>query len=343
MAVSRNNHYVPQMYLNNWGTDNKIFVHRFLVPNKAYPDWERCAIRTTAYIENLYVRIENDEEYDDFEIDFNSQFETPAKPILNMVGSDQKMTSESWRILSDYITAQYVRTPSFYHLVSEWGKKIIPKTVDSILEDFVKEPTELIESSQHVDGVELFPLKINIAKKPNDTANSYLEVKTVIGKNIWLSIINHTLSSDSPVKRIIRSMKWSIVSAPTGIVWPTCDNPVIIAKFDQRNNLYITDGLGNDDSVIIFPVSPSKLLLGAHKRKFEWRFDADRYLAQQIINVIVRNALMYVYSSSVDFEISKIRERMVDEEKFRKFKTQYDNWYDMYKKDEAPLLKRRNK
>ena len=128
------------MYLRNWGTDNKIYVHRLLVPHEAFPEWQQCTIRTTAYIDNLYVRIEDGKEYDDFEIDFNRQFETPAQSVINRVCNDQKMSSEDWKTLCDYITSQYVRTPSFYHYVATWGKKVVPESIDTILEDLTKAP-----------------------------------------------------------------------------------------------------------------------------------------------------------------------------------------------------------
>ena len=329
------------MYLHNWGTENKVFVHRFLVPHEAFPNWQRCAIRTTAYIDNLYVRIEDGEEYDDFEIDFNSQFETPTKPILDIVRNDQKMTPEYWRILCDYITSQYVRTPSFYHYVSDWGKKVVPESIDSILETFTKRPkTNSPSSSQAFDGGELLPLELSIIKQPNDTSHSYLGVKTVIGKNLWLYTIKHVLSSDSPVKQAFRSMKWSIITAPESVTWPTCDAPVVIAAIDRERHLFVSDGFGNRDRVIIFPISPSKVLWGAHKRDNRWRFVADRDLAEQIKRVIVNNALMYVYSSCDDSEITAMRGRIIDKAGFQKFQNQYFRWYDIYKKDEAPLLSR---
>lgn len=338
MSVCRDNHYVPQLYLRNWGTDNKVFVHRLLVPHEKYPEWEHCAIKNTAYIDNLYVRIEDGAEYDDFEIDFNRQVETPAKPVLDKICAEQKLTPADWRILCDYITAQYVRTPSFYHFVAEWGKKEVPKTVDSVLAGVA----EKVEWSPTVqagpDRTRLLPLELSVSKSPDDQSNTYLKVTTVIGKNLWLYTINHTLSTDSPVRQAFRKMKWSVVTAPTGIVWPTCDTPVIIAETDQHGNLHVTNGYGIADRAIVFPISPHKVLLATHKRTFDWRFEADIFLAQQIKNAIVNNALMYVYSSIKDSEVMTIRNRFVDETEFRRQQEQYAEWYNKYKTDEAPLL-----
>lgn len=338
MSVSRDNHYVPQLYLNNWGTNNKIYVHRLLVPHEAVPEWERCAIRTTAYIENLYVRIQDGEEYDDFELDFNGRFETPVKPILSKLCSDQKLTREEWLVLCDYITAQYVRTPSFYHYVASWGKKEVPDIVEKVLNKLVSVPIKPLKEKTGLGNGQLLPVEVSISNRPDDDLHSYLEVNTVVGKNLWLYIINHILTSDSPVKRAFREMKWHIVTAPPEFRWPTCDAPVVVTRMGQQGRVDVSNGFGNKDAVILFPVSPKKLLLGTHARGNSWHFEADIKLAQQLSEAIVNNALMYVYSSFEDPSVVSIRSRVVDAEEFKRQKKQYADWYAKYKTDEAPFL-----
>lgn len=338
MSVSRDNHYVPQLYLNNWGANNKIYVHRLLVPHEAVPEWERCAIRTTAYIENLYVRIEDGEEYDDFELDFNGRFETPVKPILSKLCSNQRLTREEWLVLCDYITAQYVRTPSFYHFVASWGKKEVPDIVDKVLNKLVSMPIRPSAEKSDLGNGKLLPMEVSISNRPDDDSHSYVEVSTVVGKNIWLYIINHILTSDSPVKRAFREMKWHIVTAPPEFRWPTCDAPVVVTRMGQQGRVDVSNGFGNKDAVILFPVSPKKLLLGTHARGNSWHFEADIKLAQQLSEAIVNNALMYVYSSFEDPSVVSIRSRVVDAEEFKRQKKQYADWYAKYKTDEAPFL-----
>ena len=340
MSVRRNNHFVPQMYLQNWGTDNKVFVHRLLVPHELYPDWERCSIRKTAYIENLYVRIEDGEEYDDFEIDFNSQFETPTKPVLDKICNDCKLKPEDWQILCDYITAQYVRTPSFYSFVAEWGKENVPHTIDSIFEELKNVKNSDAEKPYYDDNKVLLPVEMEVSLNQNDK-QKYLVINTVIGKNLWLFTINHALLHDSPIKKTVRSLKWSIISAPIGIAWPTCDAPVVITRLDKKHNLFITDGFGYRDRVILFPVSPKKVLWGSQKREIPWRLEADENLTIQIRGAIVGNAHMYIYSNTEDADVIAIRDRSVDEKVFQEQKEQFNDWYKKYRNDEAPLLTRK--
>lgn len=343
MSVSRDNHYVPQLYLSRWGVDHKIFVHRLLVPHEKYPEWKLCAIRNTAYIDNLYVRIEDGNEYDDFEFDFNKQYETPVKPVLDRICANQKLTPADWVLLCDYIMAQYVRTPSFYHWVAEWGQETIPHIMESTLKEVVEalKSSSLEQSAGERDT--LIPLEVSLTNQDGDEEHSFLNATTVVGKNLWLFVIKHALELDSSLRKTIHSMKWSVVTAPDSVKWPTCDAPVVIAEINQNGELIISNKLGQKRGVIIFPVSQKKVLLAAHKRIFDWNYIATNSFACKIKEAIVNNAFMYVYSSIEDPEVSDIRKRIVDAAVFVRLKKEYASWYDAYKADEAPMLTKERK
>ena len=339
MSVYRDNHYVPQMYLRKWGQNKKVFVYRLLVPHSEYPEWQLCSIRNTAYLENIYVRIEDGKEYDDFEIDFNRQFETPVKPILDKVYSDRSLTADDWGVLCEYITAQYVRTLSFYHFVAGWGKKAIPDILQSILHEVANDHMTPVSQTHLQGNGDLIPLELHYTEQDGNENPSLLEARTVVGKNLWLYIISHALSATSPIKSEFRNMKWSIVTAPNGIIWPTCDAPVVITRIDRNRKLHITNGIAAKDRVIVFPISQTKVLLATHSRAlFTWRFEADNSLAREIKASIVNNALMFIYSSIDDSDIPTIRKRDVNKLEFLRVKDEYTQWYEKYKADEAPML-----
>ena len=338
MDINRDNHYVPQFYLKNWATNKQIFVRRLLVSDERISEWDRRNVRSTAYIKNLYLRIEDGNECDDFELNFNSRFETPVKPILSKICAEQKLTQKDWMILCDYITAQYVRTPSFYFDFADWGRKEIPKIVDGILNSL----SEMIEKpafkQSFSNNQNLLPLEVSISKKQHDESNSYLEVQTAIGKNYWLFTISNILSDKSPIKATFRSRKWSVVTSPPGIVWPTCDAPVIITEAGQNERLSITSGILGKEKIILFPVSPTKVVIGTQKRVFQWHFIADQFLAKYIKQAIVNNAYMFIYSSIEDSQIIGLRPRIVDKSEFNRLHAELSNWYSMYTQEEAPLL-----
>ena len=82
MAISRNNNYVPQAYLQRWGNQNNILVYQLLVPHENYPNWQRQSIQHTASIKNLYVRLDGVKASDSFVDFFNHYFENDIRQVI---------------------------------------------------------------------------------------------------------------------------------------------------------------------------------------------------------------------------------------------------------------------
>ena len=343
MPTSRDNHYIPQLYLNNWGTDKKIFVHRILVPHKEYPSWERLPIKTTAYIKNLYVRIEDGNELDDFELDFNSRFETPAKEPFSKAIRGNRMSPEDWSCLSDYILAQYLRTPSFYFQVQEWGIKNVGGILQSEVERAVDllEKRELPKAPQHVQ-TSLLPVRMEVIKGEKGSKRSKLQATAVVGKNLWLHGIRSLLSPGMGIYELFHQMKWKIVTSSDGVLWPTCDDPVVIVNVDNGEKCTIQEGLSGTNRMIIFPISPNKAILGTQKRVFAQHFTADKEFSLRIKQAIINNAFMFIYSNCADEGIRTARERIVDLQEFQRIQNEFSGWYEKYKESEAPFLSKEN-
>ena len=66
--LSRNNHYLSQMYLEAWKNENnKVEVYELLVPNIKAPLWQSKSIRSVGSLDNIFVRLKNGKETDDIE------------------------------------------------------------------------------------------------------------------------------------------------------------------------------------------------------------------------------------------------------------------------------------
>lgn len=343
MATSRDNHYIPQLYLNSWGSEKKIYVHRLLVPHVQYPLWELRPIKYTAFIKNLYVRIEDNNEFDDFELDFNSRFETPAKEPLRKAICGERMSPADWSILSDYILAQYLRTPSFYFQIQEWGVN----NVGGILQSEVERAVDLMEKQKLPKAPQkaeasLLPIRMELIKGEKGSNQSELQATTVVGKNLWLHSIRTLLTPGMGVYELFHQMKWKIVTAAEEITWPTCDDPVAIVNVDTGRKCTINDGLSGKNRMIIFPISPTRAILGTQKRVFTQHFTADMEFSLRIKQVIINNAFMFIYSNSADEAIQASRERIVDLQEFQRIQNEFSEWYRKYKESEAPFLSKNN-
>ena len=144
MSLSRNHHYIPRMYLSKWGKDNNIYVYRLLVSNDSVVKWEKRSVEHTGSLKKLYINIQNDTEYDTLEHFFDTKIDSPAKLALDKICSEEKMTSADWDKISDFVTAQWIRTPKFYIWTKDAGVGIILNGINEIskqisLKDISKE------------------------------------------------------------------------------------------------------------------------------------------------------------------------------------------------------------
>jgi len=339
MNIQHNNHFVPQMYLNAWGSDNKIFEYRLLVSNEKVPIWTRKSIERTASQDYLYVNIVDGVESDEFEKVFNTKFETPAKiPLMKAICGD-RMSSEDWKKLINYVTAQYVRTPKFFLQCKQIEESILPDVLKDLAKQLEKMdfPPEPIEQEDELSS--LLPVKFDVLRQDEDgTATANITV--IAGKSSWLLTIRHILSVDSDVLKTIQAKKWRVVTSHPDIKWPTCDNPFVIFTINQRGQYSITDGIGQPTNYFAFPLSPRKALLCGNKT-----IPPNLILTEEesimIKNLIIHNAYLYVYSDFEDSNVPLLRPRYIDLETYNRIYTEQKNWYDVYKAQEGPFLHRR--
>jgi hypothetical protein len=114
MALTRDNHFVPQLYLKNFATaSGEVLEYRILVSRSSVPVWKPVNVAGTGYEKNLYTRIVRGEEADDIEHWLNREFESPAKEPFIKVLANQELKQSDWKILVRFLASQIVRTPGF--------------------------------------------------------------------------------------------------------------------------------------------------------------------------------------------------------------------------------------
>lgn len=214
--IKRHNHYVPEMYLSSWAHGKKINTYQILVPHEKVPVWKSNSVEYSASIDNLYVRLKQGEEVDDFEEEFMRKYETPAKVPLMKACSNERLTVDDWHVLIDFVAAQIVRTPAFYFKSQEIIKNILPDILESTGKTINKLSLETIRSQKgnEQNGDNLLPTSLRFTDIQTDSDQQYVEITTIVGKSTWLYSIRHLLSSTSSV---LHQHKWSIVSASDGM------------------------------------------------------------------------------------------------------------------------------
>lgn len=338
VQLSRENHYIPQMYLSNWASDNKIWVYYLLVSHENVPLWSRKSVDRIAFHTNLYMRVDHGEESDDFERNFSLRFESPAKIPLTKIISDQKLCADEWQQISQYIAAQYVRTPSFYQFIHDKAPAIAKTVFENTAKELPSIKHEVPKSSSNASEAALLPIDVEFLDEIGDDKQIGLELKTVVGKSYWLFAIKHFLEPKSSILQAFCNLKWSIVTAPKGCSFLTTDNPVAVFCENKTGAYEITTGITAGENMVLFPVSPQKALIGKNKNRLDYRIDASVEMFHKLQKVIIDNAFLLVFSDHEDPDTAQIRNRIVDEASYKRLNADYKNWYDSYKEQEVPML-----
>lgn len=343
MGLSRNNHYIPRMYLSRWCTDGTILVYRLLVSHEKVHLWNRESIKRVGCLPNLYVNVWKEEELDILEHELDYLIESPAKIPFDKICNRERLTSEEWKKVCRYIVVQYVRTPAFYFWVKDRGAELLKKEIDELGKQ-IEELKEIPKKDNHgTTGVDFLPIDVRITDIKPDENHTYMEISATAGKGLWLFEIKQTMEPTSILRQYFQKLRWNIIYAPDGESWPTCDNPVIVCEIYNHKIIRssTSNGVTGNNKGILFPVSPKIVLLATMVRSYRWNnIQADDELADMIRKAIVSNAMMYVYSCDKDTKIPLIRQRTVDENEYLRLKNDFDNWFETYKEVEGPLLNR---
>lgn len=347
MPISHNHHYIPQMYLSNWAVDNKLFVYRLLVSHEKDPLWSQQSVVHTASLNKLYVDIQDSQESDQLEHLFDMNYESPAKESFDKIINGTKMSSGDWVKISNYIVLQYIRTPSFYFYITDIGKTIIPEIIENSVKELESvhirhlKNTSISAIDQFPDAIPL-PFGIQLIEKKEDDKFNLLEIQAVVGKQLWLYAMLCCIRNKSPILALFRNLKWSIVTVSDHIFMPSCDNPVVLCEIKGEKIIRIPPsyGVAGKNKAVIFPVSPTIVLLGTYSRKYAWRFQADECMTEMLRKAIIDNSLMFIYSSYEDYSIPGIKPRLIDSQEYKRYNQQFDTWFEKYRVEEGPLLTR---
>ena len=138
--ISRNNHFVPQMYLDAWKNENnKVWTYDLLVPNENCNLWNERTTKSIASQQNFYIMLKDNEEADDIEKYLNEKFEMPASKPLKKAIKGEELSDDEWKAIINYIGCQIVRTPAFVSKMLNISKNKLKDTFQQTISEIGKE------------------------------------------------------------------------------------------------------------------------------------------------------------------------------------------------------------
>lgn len=337
MSITRNNHFVPQMYLKSWAHNNKrVWAYNLLVPHPNVPNWKEESLKNTGFRTDLYTHIKDNEELDEIERFLAQECETPADAPLRKAISGNSLTKEELSILLRFVAAQCVRTPAWYLKQVETWKSTLPPVFDKTLLDLSKK-LETIRPNTPLPSVSneatLLPLKVSrTGVKTGD--KEFIKVESILGKGMWLFAIKHFLTD---TYKVLEQHTWKVVNSLPGTFFPTSDDPVICLNYYDKDDYDFNGGWGKPGGEILFPLSPSKILytqIGSeyHDNHF------PPHVNTMIIKMIIEHAHRKVYSYKPIRSISNIHSRTVDSAIFEHERKQLEEWHSFYKRFESDYM-----
>ena len=322
------NHYVPRLYLKQWSASGMIPTYRLLVPNESCPLWKLQSLKGIAYHQHLYTYIAGDEATDEFERWLDSEFEGPAEEAIDRVVREDTLTPEHWARLARFAVAQDVRTPARLREFLARQSEQMPDLLQRVVQDSVQQlepdgsPVGL-GSAALQDESKAFPLKVTIEREPDGSGT--LKATTLVGRKMWIWSQRHLLTSTI---QKLPPIRWTILHAPSGVSWPTSDNPLVRLNFFNPTNYNFGGGWGVQNGDILLPLSPKHLLYTCIGRKPRPRgTPLDMGTALLIRRIIVEHADRYVFAVEPG-DIHSIRPRIVSPEACKAERETWQRWHD---------------
>lgn len=195
--ISRDNHFVAQMYLEAWkNSNNKVWTYDLLVPNENCDLWSEKSTKLIASLQNFYINLKEKEEVDEMEKYLNEEFETPASILLKKAIRGGILSISDWRAIINYIGCQIVRTSAFVSKMLKTAKEdmesIFQQTVTELAEELnnisVGKFKSYSSNKEYDNDNKMFPLKI-VDTGIENNGKALIKIETIIGKSYYLYII----------------------------------------------------------------------------------------------------------------------------------------------------------
>ncbi|WKN43137.1 DUF4238 domain-containing protein [Tunicatimonas pelagia] len=324
----RKNHYLPQMYLKNFTDEqNQLHSYRLLVSHDQVHKWKRTSVEGFAYHDNLYTYHTEQGETDAMERWFHQEVEQPVEKALEKVVTDAQMTPNDWKNLIRFTMALDLRTPA--RMIQDMKRRndtlpdFLNKSLPESFQEFQSLSNEEKANIAHKEKDDLFPFQIRVDQKRE---NPVLEVCITNGRSLWLGTIKSHLTQTLP--KVI-NQRWTIVHPAQGLTWFTSDFPVIRLNYYRKGKYDFQGGWGNSGSELMLPLSPIHLLYTRVGSKKPWlrgtRLPFD--LTQHIQKIIAEHAFCWFIAHKEDQEVSRLRPRVVNSQKFEAEKKFWEEWH----------------
>lgn len=330
MALQRDNHYVPCLYLKRFAASNgRVAAYRILVADRRVPEWKWCSIKGVAYHTHLYTRMASGLETDEVEKWLKREFEDPAEEAIGKATSDLRLTPTDWKNLVRFLAAQDVRTPARLLEVLHRARRDMPLMLQQTLEDSVRKIEIAKQNGEPVaspnqSNSEYIPFRV-IPEIDEGRNLGRIRAEVVVGRGLWLFTMRHLLCRLD----VLLSQAWSILTPPDNLSWFTSDDPVVKLNYYGPEKYDFDGGWGKIGTEIYLPLGPRHLLYATIGKKPLPRGSVvPPAQAQLIRRFIAEHGHRFIFADAIQSDIPKFRPRIVNPGLLRQENEQWKKWHE---------------
>jgi hypothetical protein len=339
--LTRNNHYVPQLYLKQWSSDGqKVCTYRILVSHDKVPEWNYQSISAVGNQRDLYTDFENGEEVDRFEKWMQSEFENPVQESIKNVQKERHLSAFDWDRLISFLAAQDVRTPHNYLESAEQWQTTLPGLIQRTLEESVR----ILENKEAQTANRIYSPETNkllagildikvVPSSESASGQGYIRAEVTVGRKLWLQsqelFLTRTIN-------VLKKHKWCIARPARGYRWFTSDNPVTKLNFYGTDGYDLKGGWGRRGGNIFMPISPRHLLITQIGDELPDRLTLSTDQTKQFQKFIAEGAFRWIFAREPQALVRQLRPRHVDAQAFKNEAEQWKTWHEQQRDVEKP-------
>ena len=309
---------------------------RLLVPHEKCEHWKPHSPKGIAKHQHLYTYFSGSKDSDEIERWLDREFELPASVSIAKVVNETQLNTNDWNNLFRFAVAQSIRTPAgMQNFMKRQNETLEALLSESMVGSVAKVEAALasgitLEAPSAVDPFSKLPLKLHRVK--NEDGSEGIEARVLNGRKFWIWQLEHIL------KNTIHRMpthRWTILHAPTGVTWPTTDNPFTRLGVGANGELSLEGGWGVQGTRLFLPLSPKHLLFACVGQRPPPRGSTVSLSdAAFFRTMIINGANRYIFATDTQ-DIVEFRPRTVSRELFDAEAKLWADWHTSQSKEEA--------
>jgi hypothetical protein len=252
------------------------------------------------------------------------------------------LTPEGWSAILRFLWIQSARTPAAFLKFRERHVQSLPAIMHKSLEDSVHKMEEAKSAGKtiaHPTSVAAkdFPSQITSHIEPGADFGT-LKAEIPVGRSLWLWSLRQDYARTMAA---IGKLKTTILRPPSGMIWVTSDDPVVLLNFRSATDYDFGGGYGRPGTEILFPLGPQHLLYAkvGERPPFQKYQRVPETTGMWWQKFLIEHAHRMLFAVAPDPMVEKFHPRHVSLEDDKHEAAQWQQWHKEQSAAEAKIAK----